>query len=160
PKRLENWLQQETYGATHEFSLETMEQYGKVLLILAAGDGSVSHDEWLYFVERSKAMGGEETLFDIWSQYDYKAADLKTEVKKFWDLVGGKALAFLYDAILISSADGYQEGEKKALRNAAEVCGISEAVVRQIEELVAHEASLRALRVALLFPEPTSQPHK
>ena len=56
-----------------------------------------------------------------------------------------------------SSAAGRAQSAPSSIcvATAAAACGVSEATVRQLENLVALEETVRTLRVTLLFPEPT-----
>lgn len=152
-ERIEDHFQEEVYGAAYKFSPEIVELYGRVLLMIAAGDGVVSDIEWRFFVGRAKAMGIPDQMIEKW-KFDYTKGDLEGDVKRFWELHGNqRAYSFLYDAIKLASADGYADGEKLALRKAAKVCGVSESIVLQLENLVAMEAAVRELRITLLYPE-------
>jgi tellurite resistance protein len=150
-----NYILEEFYGNAYMFSEETVDRYGRVVLTIAGGDGEISEAEWRVFEGIAKACEIPPPFLERWRAFDFKTADLKAEAKAFWDAVGSKAYAFLYDAVKVCSADGYHAEEKKLLRQAAAQCEIPESVVRDIENLVLVETATRELRISLLFPEPT-----
>ena len=59
----------------------------------------------------------------------------------------------IYDAIVPSSVDGYSDGERAAVRRAAERLGIDERGVTDLEQLVADERALKMRRIKLLMPD-------
>jgi hypothetical protein len=145
---------EEVYGAVYGIPNEVMEVYGRILLAIADGDGTVSPEELHYFNGRAKALGIPDDIVAKWKA-EYPQANLEQDVATLRKYIQGPPLSILYDAIKIASADGYADGEKKMVRRAAAACDVSEATVRQLENLVALEDAARALRVTLLFPEPT-----
>jgi len=142
---------EELYG-TGNFTSEVNHQYVLVLLQIVGSDGAVSDAEWDYLIGKAKAMGLPEEDIEEWKAIDYKSADLSVEAKKYWDLLGTNANDLFYEAVKMSSADGYAEAESAALRRAAAACGVSESVIDQIEHLCSLEDSVRQLRISLLFP--------
>jgi uncharacterized tellurite resistance protein B-like protein len=152
-ERIEAHMQEETYGAVHKFPDELAIAYGQILLMIVAGDGVVSPEEWRYMAARAKAMGLSQSIIDEWQRFDYRAGDLERITKKSWEMLGGKGYAFIYDAVKIARVDGYHARERQAMRRAATAVGIPESTVTQIENLVEAEEAIRALRVSLLYPE-------
>jgi hypothetical protein len=66
---------------------------------------------------------------------------------------GEVTLAFLYDAIRVSRADGeYGTAEKAAVAKTARALGIPQSSVNALENLVELEQSVRTLRLSLLHP--------
>ena len=153
-KEMNSYLQEETYGASYEFPPEVIDLYGRAILMVAAGDGEVSDDEWRYFEARGLAMGNSPEQIAKWKA-EFREADLEADVKKLAELAGANSYAFLYDGIKVASVDGYSEGERKAVRRAAEYCGISETTVARLENLCEMEEALKKLRTTLLFPSPS-----
>jgi hypothetical protein len=152
-EKIEDHFQVETYGAVLKFTPDVVMLYGQILMMIVGGDGVVSKTEWDYLSGRAKAMGIPQDVIDAWHDFDYKNGDLAGSVRAFYGKLGATAYAFLYDAVKVARADGYVEGERKALRRAAKAADIPESVVAQIENLVEAEEALRTLRISLLYPE-------
>jgi uncharacterized tellurite resistance protein B-like protein len=152
--RNDQHFMEEVYGAAYEVPHEVMEVYGRILLCIAAGDGIVSVEEWHYFNGRAKTLGIPDFIVAKWKA-EYETANLEQDVATLRRYMKGPVYAFLYDAIKIAAADGYADGEKRMLRRAAAACDVPETIVRQLENLVALEDTVRTLRVTLLFPEAT-----
>lgn len=149
-----DYLQLDSYGVAYKLTRQVMEHFGRAVLMIVSGDGRVTDAEWLYLNGRAKAMGVAEDIIKAW-RFDYGSCDLETEVKTYWTLLGGESHSFLYEAIKTARADGYSPGERAAVRRAANVCGIPESVVHQIEAVCEAEDALRRVRISLLHPEPT-----
>jgi uncharacterized tellurite resistance protein B-like protein len=152
-ERIEAHMQEETYGAVHKFPDEMATLYGHLILMIVAGDGEVSAEEWRYMVARGRAMGLSQAVIDSWQRFDYKHGDLEAAARQFYAMLGATGYAFIYDAVKVARADGYHEGERRATRRAAAAAGIPEFAVTQIENLVAAEDAIKALRVSLMYPE-------
>ncbi len=146
----------EIYGTAN---FTDADQYALLLLKVVAGDGIISDAEWDYFVGFAKATGASAEEIEAWKRLDYESADLPTMVKQYRETTGAVANDFIYDAIKMSSADGYADQEKAALRAVAEAGGIPEYVVGQIENLCLLEETVRQLRISLLFPEGSAFHH-
>ena len=149
-------LQREIYGVALEWPLEVIQAYIPVLLKIVGGDGEVSDMEWDYLLGRARAMGIPDELIHSWTLIDHHEVDLKSAVQKLYEVAGSDgSYAFLYDAIKVSSADGYHEAERELLLAAAETLEIPLALVQQIEALVRIEEQVRRMRVELLYPQRT-----
>jgi hypothetical protein len=59
----------------------------------------------------------------------------------------------VYDAVRAASADGYDAGEKRVVRDVAGALGLDEAAVAQIDALVAEERALKLKRIDVLMPD-------
>jgi uncharacterized tellurite resistance protein B-like protein len=151
-----NWLWEETYGTVLPVSEEALSAYAQTVLQIVGADGKITDKEWHVILGRAQALGVPEATCQKWTQFDHSKADLATSVRALFEAAGATAnLSFFYDAIKAASADGYQEAERAAVRRAAAVLEVREAQIRQIEALVEMEASLRSMRIAVLFPNPT-----
>ncbi len=149
-------MQREIYGVAIEWPLEVIQAYIPVLLKIVGGDGEVSDAEWDYLLGRGRAMGIPDELLHSWTRIDHREVDLKAAVQRLYEVAGSDgSYAFLYDAIKVSSADGYHESERALLLAAAETLEIPLALVQQIEALVRVEEQVRRMRVELLYPQRT-----
>lgn len=151
-----NWLWEETYGTVLPVTEETVKAYAETVLQIVGADGKITDKEWHVILGRAEALGVPEAVRQQWKQYDHTKGDLAKSVRTLFEAAGAQAnLSFFYDAIKAASADGYQEAERAAVRRAAAALEVREAQIRQIEALVEMEASLRSMRIAVLFPNPT-----
>jgi hypothetical protein len=148
--------QKELYGDTIEWPAEVIETYVHLILMIVGRDGEISEAEWTYFLGGAKAMGIPDEVAESWRSYDHKKGDIDAELAKYREQVGSKgAHSFLYDAIRVARADSYHPAERVGIANAAAKLGISDATLKQIEHVIALEEAVRALRISILFPEPT-----
>jgi hypothetical protein len=152
-ERIEAHLQEETYGAVHKFPDEMATLYGHIILMIVAGDGEVSPEEWRYMAGRGRAMGLSQAIIDSWQRFDYRSGNLEAATRTFYEMLGARGYAFIYDSVKVARVDGYHDGERRAIRRAAQAVGIPEFAVTQIENLVEAEEAIKTLRVSLLYPE-------
>jgi hypothetical protein len=147
-----NFLAQQLYGMgqtqQEELSVQDRDLYGKAILTIAAADG-LSQTEREYFVNLARGMDMPDDFAEHYANYDTKSATLE-------DLLGplrGKHTHpvpyLLYDAIKVSSVDGYSEKERAKVERAAQILGVSTEHVRALEGLVAAENSVRDARLGL-----------
>jgi uncharacterized tellurite resistance protein B-like protein len=152
----DTWLWEETYGTVMPVTEATMKAYAETVLQIVGADGNITDKEWHVILGRAAALGVPEAARQQWKQYDFRKGDLTASVRALYEAAGAQAnLSFFYDAIKAASADGYHEAERAAVRRAAAALEVREAQIRQIEALVEMEASLRSMRIAVLFPNPT-----
>lgn len=148
-------------GVTHDgrtveqLPMETLLGFGKSVMIIAAADGQLSKAELEEFLGMMQAFGVPPQGLEAYKAFDPKGKRLEDFLPKEHKTM---LRHFIYDAIKVSSVDGYHEAEKKAVREAAALGGVSESVVVAIEGLVQIEASVRAARLALLREEATAAP--
>jgi tellurite resistance protein len=147
-----NFLQHEVYGlaggAQASLSREQRTSYAFAVLKAAAGDGVLSDVEREYLINFTRACGATEEQVAAYRTFDPRTVDLEPLLGPLRAIRPARAL--IYDAIRVSSADGYHDQERAAVERVATIVGVSLDVVRALEGLVAAEAALRATRVALL----------
>ena len=120
---------------------------GKAVKLIIAADGEISEGELSAFADLATMFGATE-LFPQLVAFDPRSTTLKDCVQG----LGNDALArrMIYDAIKISSVDGYAAKEREAVSKAAQVMGIDGATVTLIEGLVEAERGLASIRAKLL----------
>jgi tellurite resistance protein len=151
----EDFYYLQTYGARRHPPREALLQYGRAVMIVVGADGEVSDVEMAMFMGIAKASGIPDDVRAAWREFDWRSARLEdciTGISTDPENPGEISLAFLYDAIRISRADGYDQKERAAVARAARTLGISSSAVASIEHLVETEEALRTLRITLLNP--------
>lgn len=147
-----NFLQHEVYGlesgAQASLSREQRKSYAFAVLKAAAGDGILSDVERNWLINFATACGASEEQLQAYRTFDPATANLDALLEPLRAIRPARAL--VYDAIRVSSADGYHEKERAAVEHVAKAVGVSLDIVRALEGVVAAEAALRATRVALL----------
>lgn len=121
---------------------------GKVIKLIIAADGEVSEGELSAFADLATMFGATEELFSQLVAFDPRSTTLT-------DCLHGLAndaltRRMIYDAIKISSVDGYAAQEREAVSRAAELMGIDGGTVKLIEGLVEAERGLASIRAKLL----------
>jgi len=147
PKWFNNWW----YGMNSFPNNDHSHALLKAVFVIARGDGVISNAERAFFFGYLDAVGLPESLHDFVRNYE--------GTDRLEDLLAGAEYindatkrAILYTAILVAGADGYAEGEREATRRAANILGVSEHVINELEAQFFAEEKLRASRIALLFP--------
>lgn len=153
-ERPDEYLQHEAYGFVSKLPDEVMRHFGRLVLKVVASHRPLSEPEWHHVAGRAAAMGVGAEVTESWRS-EYQNGSLETEVKAYWNLLGERSAMFLYEAIKTARVAGYDVEDRRAVRRAAEACGVSEAVVRQIEAVCESEDALRRVRIGLLHPQPT-----
>jgi hypothetical protein len=120
---------------------------GKAIKLIIAADGEVSEGELAAFADLATMFGATEVLPQLVA-FDPRSTTLK-------DCLHGldnDALSrrMIYDAIKISSVDGYAAQEREAVSRAAQIMGIDRTTVTLIEGLVEAERGLAGIRTRLL----------
>jgi uncharacterized tellurite resistance protein B-like protein len=145
------WLFKEKYGFKQIPLDMDYEAYLKALLICANGDGRLTDEERNWVIGFAEAYNCEPSLLEEIKNYK-GGEDIET-------VISGSPAAnlsrhcLIYDAIKACSADGdYHEEERMIVLRGAKKLGISEDVIKQIEELCLEEAKLREKRLAVLYP--------
>lgn len=124
----------------------------KALLIAANGDGILSSAEKKWVIGRAATGGAPDSLLK--ELEDYPADEDINDVVAGTLATNKSKRAVVYFAIKASASDGqYNEQEKAAVRKSATAMGISEDVVKQIEDLYEREEQLKQERINLCFPE-------
>lgn len=121
---------------------------GKAIKLIIAADGQVSDGELAAFADLATLFGASEALFSQLLAFDPRSTTLQDCLQG----LNNDALArrMIYDAIKISSVDGYSAQEREAVRSAAQIMGIDDATVTLIEGLVEAERGLAGIRAKLL----------
>lgn len=119
----------------------------KAIKLIIAADGEVSEGELSAFADLATMFGATE-LFSQLVAFDPRSTTLKDCLQG----LDSDALArrMIYDAIKISSVDGYAAPEREAVTRAAQIMGIDGATVTLIEGLVEAERGLASIRARLL----------
>jgi tellurite resistance protein len=120
---------------------------GKAIKLIIAADGEVSEGELSAFADLATMFGATE-LFPQLVAFDPRSTTLKECLQG----LDNDALSrrMIYDAIKISSVDGYAAQERAAVTRAAQIMGIDAATVTLIEGLVEAERGLASIRARLL----------
>ena len=121
---------------------------GKAVKLIIAADGEVSEAELSAFADMATLFGANEELFSQLVAFDPRSTTLKDCLQG----LANDALArrMIYDAIKISSVDGYAAKEREAVSRAAQIMGIDGTTVTLIEGLVEAERGLAGIRARLL----------
>ena len=120
---------------------------GKAIKLIIAADGEVSEAELSAFADLATMFGAIE-LFPQLVAFDPRSTTLQDCLQG----LDNDALSrrMIYDAIKISSVDGYAAREREAVTRAAQIMGIDGATVTLIEGLVEAERGLARIRAKLL----------
>ncbi|MEO7729700.1 MAG: hypothetical protein ABIY55_01920 [Kofleriaceae bacterium] len=120
---------------------------GKAIKLIIAADGAMSEGELSAFADLATMFGATE-VFPQLVAFDPRSTTLKDCLQG----LDNDALSrrMIYDAIKISSVDGYAAQEREAVSNAAQIMGIDGATVTLIEGLVEAERGLASIRAKLL----------
>lgn len=124
--------------------------YGCAVVAIAASDG-LSFSERDLISSQLRSIGISEEGVKAVLDGDYTRANIGELTAPLKDHAMG-ARCLLYDAIKLCCADGYDARERASVDHAAAVLGVDQAIVRQLEALVAGEIVQRQLRHALLGP--------
>lgn len=120
---------------------------GKAIKLIIAADGEVSEGELAAFADLATMFGATE-MFPQLVAFDPRSTTLQDCLQG----LDNDALSrrMIYDAIKISSVDGYAAREREAVSRAAQIMGIDGATVTLIEGLVEAERGLASIRAKLL----------
>jgi uncharacterized membrane protein YebE (DUF533 family) len=146
------WLFREKYSFGKLPSGEAYNGYLKSVLICANGDGTLAPEERAWVVGLASAFGAPDSLVE--ELKSYKAdEDIEKVIGDAPEATGSRRY-LVYDAIKACSHDGeYNDLERATVIKMAAKLGISEDVVKQIEEICIAEAELRDKRLKLMYPE-------
>lgn len=128
------------------------EVYAKAILICANGDGKLAPEERDWVIGHFAAFGTPDSVLD--ELKTYKADEDIEKVISMTPAASASRRFLVYDAIRACSADGqYSDPERAMVIRMAAKLGVSEDLVRQIEEVCLEEARLREKRLKLVYPE-------
>ncbi|NES22903.1 MAG: hypothetical protein F6K41_29290 [Symploca sp. SIO3E6] len=148
------WFFQDTFG-WHLNELppdNTYEALTKAMLICTKGDGVLSPEERDWIIGFSAVRGMSPSMVEELKNYE-ATEDLAEVINRTSQTIKAKRAA-IYFAIKACAADfEYHEGEQAAVRKMANLIGVSEDEVSQLEEMYFEEQKLREKRVQLLFPD-------
>lgn len=120
---------------------------GKAIKVIIAADGEVSEGELSAFADLATMFGATE-LFSQFVAFDPRSTTLEDCLQGLRNDALSRRM--IYDAIRISSVDGYAAQEREAVHRAAQIMGIDGATVTLIEGLVEAERGLAGIRAQLL----------
>jgi tellurite resistance protein len=121
---------------------------GKAIKLIIAADGEVSKGELSAFADLATMFGVTEDLFSQLVAFDPRSTTLQDCLQGLVN--DALARRMIYDAIKISSVDGYAAQEREAVSRAAQIMGIDGTTVTLIEGLVEAERGLARIRGKLL----------
>ena len=140
------------YNLTAPIEADVTRNYSRAIVAIASADGKLAQEELDWFVEEQRLVGiPSDIIEENIIKYDGRNANIE-------ELLGGLHYDFplnvrrciLYQAIKMSRADGiYNDKEKAAVAQAAQVLGIERNVVISLESLVEIEESADRLRLAM-----------
>ncbi len=149
------WYLKQDRGFHAQIPEATARIYFKALLVCANGDGTLTDAERAWVLGFASVLDASDGLIDELSSYT--ATDEIKDLLSSDDSVnehGRRAL--IYDAIQACDADDhYHEGERASVHKMAELMGVDQEVVTQLEELQQETKKLRRRRIELLFPGGT-----
>lgn len=128
----------------------TLEQMGRIahaVMIIVGADGKVSETEWNHYVEIGRAYGVPEPMIAELKDFDYRNGRLEDYLAGLPP--GAPTLVMLYDAIEVSSVDGYHEAERANVYKAAKLLGVDPGIVAALEGIVKVEEDLRVTKERL-----------
>ncbi|WP_424103160.1 TerB family tellurite resistance protein [Moorena producens] len=148
------WFFQDTFG-WHLSDLppnDTYEALTKAMLICAKGDGVLAPEERDWIIGFSAVRGMSLPLIEEMKKYE-ATEDIEAVISRTSQAIKAKRAAIYY-AIKACSADAeYHEGEQAYVRKMADLIGVSEEEVSQLEAMCLEEKRLQEKRVKLLFPD-------
>ncbi len=146
------WLFREKANFSKIPSIEAFTGYMKSILICANGDGKLAPEERDWVVGQACAFGAPDSLVE--ELQSYKADEDIEKVIAVTPESDVSRRFLVYDAIKACSADGeYNDPERATVTKMAAKLGISQDMVKQIEEICIEEAKLRQKRLELMYPE-------
>ena len=121
---------------------------GKAIKLIIGADGEVSEAELAAFADLAAMFGVGEEMFAQFVAFDPRSTTLQDCLEGLGDDALSRRM--IYDAIKISSVDGYAAREREAVHKAAHIMGIDGATVTLLEGLVEAERGIAAVRARLL----------
>jgi uncharacterized membrane protein YebE (DUF533 family) len=148
------WYYLEHFGfskAPPQTDAEVVRNMALALVMTASGDGNLSEEERRWIKGYLSAKGYPSAVIAEVSEMSASGIDSLRELMQV-GILSKSGRILIYDAIRASSADGYTEGERAAVRRAAKTLGIDEETVAELEQLVVDEEAQKARRIRLLMP--------
>ncbi len=140
------------YGYS-DIEYEHLLAYGKILISIAGADGEVSDDERGWLLDHyAPAMNVPQSITTEWRRIIEDRTFLAIQfAEQFAALQEPAATApqILYDAIKMSSADGYAVDERYAVIQAGKLLGLDDETLNAIENLVKSEHRIDTMRRAI-----------
>ncbi len=152
--RAVEWFYLEHFGfskAPPQTDAEVVRNMALALVSAASGDGELSREESRWILGYFAAKGYPPAVIDEMSRMPGAGTAALPELMQV-GILRNSGRILVYDAIRASSVDGYNDGERAAVRKAAGALGIDEASVAALEQLVADEQALKARRIKALMP--------
>jgi tellurite resistance protein len=149
------WLLNEHYAIARDIPLGLdYDAYFKGMMVCAAGDGELSQQEKDWVIGYAHALGAPPSTMEELKQIDANDKFDIAELLKKSEAAHQSRRFMVYYAIMACSSDGeYNESEKKAVMKLADTLGIKEDRVKQIENMVEEDRTLREKRLEILYPE-------
>jgi hypothetical protein len=139
----------ERYGSVvGQPSPERALRIGKAIKLIISADGVISAEEQDAFAALATSFGASEEQFAELVAFDPRTTSLRDCLEGLTN--DALTRRMIYDAIKISSVDGYAAQEREAVGNAAQIMGIDGATVTLLEGLVEAEQGLALIRRKLL----------
>jgi uncharacterized membrane protein YebE (DUF533 family) len=148
------WFYLEHFGfskAPPQTDAEVVRNMALALVIAASGDGDLSQAERTWIRGYLSAKGYPAAIVAEVAAMSVSDIDALRELMQV-GILSKSGRILIYDAIRASSADGYTEGERAAVRRAAQSLGIDEDGVAELEQLVEDEEALKTRRIRVLMP--------
>lgn len=131
---------------------QAMINYGKILLVIAGADGTVSPAERNWLIEHQRKFGAPEDVIAEYENFDHQSAsfeellsDVKVDVET-WN----PAPHLIYHAIQMCGADGaYGEAERSKAIRAAQALGVPGETVLTLHALIEMEKAVYDMRAAI-----------
>ncbi|HTQ41142.1 MAG TPA: hypothetical protein VMI75_00200 [Polyangiaceae bacterium] len=136
------------FGTLIQASPEAMKAWGLAVRKIVSADG-MSEKEKERWVGIGRLMGATDEDVAYVMGADLEKVDLPALLKNFGNNKAAMR-GMLYDAIVISSADGYSEKERALAAKTAALLGVETSVLHTLESLVEAEHALRRARGALI----------
>lgn len=150
--RASRWSNKEQWGWSYNtyINLGDAVDFLRAILLCTKGDNVISKEEreWVLgfaasremptsIIEEVESYNGDEDIADVLARSP---------------IVENGKKGTIYWAIKACSADKeYPESEKQAIRKMADLMGVSEQVVKEIEEVIIEEQKLRDKRNSLVY---------
>jgi uncharacterized membrane protein YebE (DUF533 family) len=151
--RAAQWLYLDHFGfskAPPETDAEVVRSMALALMTAAIGDGQLSDAERRWILGYMTAKGYPPAVIEEMSKMSVANMAALPELMQVGILrQSGRIL--VYDAIRAASVDGYKSGERAAVRRTAQLLGIDEKGVIELEQLVADEEALKPRRIKVLM---------
>jgi len=144
------WLTKWLFGMDFFPSDEHVLELLKAVLICARGDGVISDVERNFFVGYLDAVGSPDAAIALAKTYEGKES-LETLLKDCKAVNENTKSVIIYNAVMVSAADGYAAGEHDSIVKMAGILGISPESVKHIEDQYFEDVKANEKREKVLF---------